>query len=486
MEGMRLAGRYEILHLLGGGGMAVVYKAKDLLLDRFVAVKVMNDSLGHDPDFVRRFIREAKAAGSLSHANVVSIYDVGREGDIFYMVMECVEGPSLIEVIRKEGTLTPEKTVMIASQICDALAHAHKNGIIHRDIKPHNILVSPDELYKVTDFGISYTPRASTITQKGYVMGSAHYFSPEQASGGEIHFSSDLYSLGIVIYEMLTGSVPFDGESSISVALKHIHDPVPDPRELNPRIPEELCQVIMKALEKDPLKRYQTAQEMKQALQQAVMIFNPPQHDYVSQVSQEIKQPPHRGRKYWLRGVAAVSGVLLLFLGYQAFGAGYLESDQPTNGSPVQAVQQGKQIPKEHGDHKWWKELPKESREENEAFRDIRVSGSNGNYKVTLKVGDFPEDTFYYDLFVVDSYSSQRVDQGISVHIKHKPDQRYTTKTVTVTIPEQHLPDWGIAKIMFYRLGENGRKIYATDNLLQMWGPLPKSVEEKRDRSSAL
>jgi eukaryotic-like serine/threonine-protein kinase len=476
MEGMRLAGRYEILHLLGGGGMAVVYKAKDLLLDRFVAVKVMNESLGHDRDFVRRFIREAKAAGSLSHANVVNIYDVGREGDIFYMVMEYVEGPSLIEVIRKEGTLTPEKTVEIASQICDALSHAHKNGIIHRDIKPHNILVSPDELYKVTDFGISYTPRASTITQKGYVMGTAHYFSPEQASGGEIYFSSDLYSLGIVIYEMLTGQVPFDGESSISVALKHIHDPVPDPREINPRIPEELCQVIMKALEKDPLKRYQTAQEMKQALQQAMLIFNPPQHDYISQ---EINQPPRKKRKKWLGGVAAVSGVILLFFSYQALGAGHLASDPTAGGRPAHVEQEGNQIPKEHGDYKWWKELPKASRQQNEAFRDIQVSGSDGDYKVTLKVGNFPEDTFYYDLFVVDSYSSQRVDQGIAVHIHHKPSQLYTTKTITVSIPKQHLPDWGIAKIMFYRLGKDGEKIYATDNMLQMWGPLPKSAQSK-------
>jgi serine/threonine protein kinase len=252
MERMKLTGRYEILHLVGGGGMSNVYKAKDLLLDRFVAVKAMNKSLGHESDFIRRFFREAKAAGSLSHANVVNIYDVGQEGDIFYMVMEFVEGPSLIEVIRKEGPLTPEKTVEIASQICDGLSHAHEKGIIHRDIKPHNILVAPGDVYKVTDFGISYFPRASTITQKGYVMGSAHYFSPEQASGGQVSFASDLYSLGIVIYEMLTGRVPFDGESSISVALKHIHDPIPDPRDINPRIPEELCQVIFKALDKDP------------------------------------------------------------------------------------------------------------------------------------------------------------------------------------------------------------------------------------------
>jgi hypothetical protein len=141
--------------------------------------------------------------------------------------------------------------------------------------------------------------------------------------------------------------------------------------------------------------------------------------------------------------------------------------------------QEGNQIPKEHGDYKWWKELPKASRQQNEAFRDIQVSGSDGDYKVTLKVGNFPEDTFYYDLFVVDSYSSQRVDQGIAVHIYHKPSQLYTTKTITVSIPKQHLPDWGIAKIMFYRLGKDGEKIYATDNMLQMWGPLPKSAQSK-------
>ncbi len=244
MEGRKLGGRYEILYRVGGGGMAVVYKAKDLLLNRYVAIKVMNESLSNDTEFIRRFSREAQAAASLSHPNVVNVYDVGREGHIHYIVMEYVEGPTLKEYIQENGPLPPEDAVHIASQICDALAHAHDNQIIHRDIKPHNILLGKNGRVKVTDFGIARAATSSTITQTGSVMGSVHYFSPEQARGGVIGEKSDLYSLGIVMYEMVTGELPFDGDSAIGIALKHLQEPVVAPRELRPETGAPECEAV--------------------------------------------------------------------------------------------------------------------------------------------------------------------------------------------------------------------------------------------------
>jgi len=267
MEGRKLGGRYEILYRVGGGGMAVVYKAKDLLLNRYVAIKVMNESLSNDTEFIRRFSREAQAAASLSHPNVVNVYDVGREGHIHYIVMEYVEGPTLKEYIQENGPLPPEDAVHIASQICDALAHAHDNQIIHRDIKPHNILLGKNGRVKVTDFGIARAATSSTITQTGSVMGSVHYFSPEQARGGVIGEKSDLYSLGIVMYEMVTGELPFDGDSAIGIALKHLQEPVVAPRELRPDLPDNVNQVILKAMEKDPERRFASARAMMQELQ---------------------------------------------------------------------------------------------------------------------------------------------------------------------------------------------------------------------------
>lgn len=267
MEGRKLGGRYEILYRVGGGGMAVVYKARDLLLHRYVAIKVMNESLSNDSEFIRRFSREAQAAASLSHPNVVNVYDVGREGHIHYIVMEYVEGPTLKEYIQENGPLPPEDAVDIASQICDALAHAHDNQIVHRDIKPHNILLGSNGRVKVTDFGIARAATSSTITQTGSVMGSVHYFSPEQARGGVIGEKSDLYSLGVVMYEMVTGELPFDGDSAIGIALKHLQEPVVEPRKLRPDLPDSLNQVILKALEKDPERRFASAREMMRELQ---------------------------------------------------------------------------------------------------------------------------------------------------------------------------------------------------------------------------
>jgi serine/threonine protein kinase/beta-lactam-binding protein with PASTA domain len=262
VEGQQLGGRYQLEARIGGGGMAIVYKARDLILNRQVAVKVLRSQYGTDEDFVNRFRREAQAVASLSHPNVVGVYDVGQDGDTHYMVMEYVEGSTLKEVINRRGALPVEEAVRIAVQICDALDHAHQNQIIHRDIKPHNILIGKNGRVKVTDFGIARAVTSTTITHTNAVLGSVHYFSPEQARGGITAEKSDIYSLGIVLYEMVTGQLPFSGDSPISVALKHLQEPLPEPKQINPDIPQSVENVILKALVKDPLLRYASAKEM--------------------------------------------------------------------------------------------------------------------------------------------------------------------------------------------------------------------------------
>ncbi|KQL44236.1 serine/threonine protein kinase [Brevibacillus choshinensis] len=267
MEGQRLGGRYQLEARVGGGGMAIVYKAKDLILNRPVAVKVLRSQFGTDEDFVNRFRREAQAVASLSHPNVVGVYDVGQEGDTHYMVMEYIEGYTLKEVIIQRGALPVEEAVRIAEQICDALDHAHQNQIIHRDIKPHNIMIGKNGRVKVTDFGIARAVTSTTITHTNAMLGSVHYFSPEQARGGITGEKSDIYSLGIVLYEMVTGELPFSGDSPISVALKHLQEPLPEPRQVNPAIPQSVENVILKALVKDPFLRYSSAREMLEDLE---------------------------------------------------------------------------------------------------------------------------------------------------------------------------------------------------------------------------
>ncbi|MCU6708949.1 Stk1 family PASTA domain-containing Ser/Thr kinase [Paenibacillus sp. J5C_2022] len=267
MIGHNLGGRYEILSRIGGGGMALVYKAHDVLLNRHVAVKVLRQQFVNDDEFIRRFNREAQSAASLSHPNVVSIYDVGQEDDTHYIVMEYVEGHNLNEIIAERAPLQADEAVRIAQQICDALDHAHHNHIIHRDIKPHNILIGNNGRVKVTDFGIARAVTASTITHTGSVVGSVHYFSPEHAKGINAGEKSDLYSLGIVLYQMLTGKLPFLGESPISVALKHLQETFDEPRAVNPHIPQSVENVILKAMRKNPSERYESAKQMQQDLE---------------------------------------------------------------------------------------------------------------------------------------------------------------------------------------------------------------------------
>lgn len=271
MIGRELGKRYEVIERVGGGGMAIVYKAHDSLLNRKVAVKVLRQQYTNDNDFIRRFRREAQAAASLSHPNIVSIYDVGQDDDVYYIVMEYIEGSTLNDKIKENAPLQIEEAVHIASQICDALDHAHQNEIIHRDIKPHNILIGKNGRIKVTDFGIARATASTDITQTGAVLGSVHYFSPEHAKGVSQGAKSDIYSLGIVLYQMLTGKLPFIGESPISVALKHLQEKVEEPRKVNPLIPQSVENIILKAVRKDPEERYMSAKEMHEDLESCLL-----------------------------------------------------------------------------------------------------------------------------------------------------------------------------------------------------------------------
>ena len=258
-----LGNRYEIIKKIGDGGMAFVYEAKDRLLNRTVAVKVLRPEFVDDEEFLGKFKREAEAVASLSHPNIVNVYDVGEDGKVHYIVMELVEGQNLKDIIKNEGTLDEYTALDITKQIAKALGAAHKKGIIHRDIKPHNILISNEgRLVKVTDFGIAKAVSSSTMTSTGSIIGSVHYFSPEQAKGKYVGNTTDLYSLGIVLYEMIIGRVPFRGDSPISIALQHINDEIEFTQEEKVAIPQSVRNIIKKLTSKSSDDRYQGADEL--------------------------------------------------------------------------------------------------------------------------------------------------------------------------------------------------------------------------------
>jgi len=263
--------RYRLDGKLGEGGMATVYCGTDTLLRRRVAVKVLRPQYAADDEFVRRFYQEAESAAKLSHPNIVNTYDVGREGDVYYIVMELVDGPSLAEIIAADGKLPEPVAIDYAAQICNGLAYAHRQGLLHRDVKPANILVTKDDVVKLSDFGIAraVSQHTMTLTKPGLVMGSVYYISPEQAQGHELHETSDLYSVGIVLYQMLTGKLPFNGESPVTVALKHIGDPVPalDTKALG--VSPALAAIVNKLLQKRPENRFQSASDVATALREA-------------------------------------------------------------------------------------------------------------------------------------------------------------------------------------------------------------------------
>lgn len=296
-KGQKINDRYEIIKSIGEGGMANVYLGYDEILDRNVAIKVLRGDLSNDEKFVRRFQREALSASSLSHPNIVEMYDVGEDNGLYYIVMEYVEGKTLKQLLKKRGTVTLSEAIDIMLQLTDGMAHAHDSYIIHRDLKPQNIMIQDDGQIKITDFGIAMALNSTQLTQTNSVMGSVHYLPPEQASGKGSTTKSDIYSLGIIFYELLTGKLPFKGDNAVEIALKHMRDPLPSLKEDNPNIPQSIENIIMKATAKNPKNRYDDARSMHDDLltaldddrmDEAPYVYKYPEHE--SENTKRIKK----------------------------------------------------------------------------------------------------------------------------------------------------------------------------------------------------
>lgn len=269
-KGQKIDGRYEIIKTIGDGGMANVYLAHDTMLDRDVAIKILRGDLASDEKFVRRFRREAMNASKMSHPNIVKIHDVGVEDGQYYIVMEYVEGKTLKQLVKKRGRLTKTEVIDIMLQLTDAMAHAHDRFIIHRDIKPQNVMILENGIIKITDFGIAQALNSTELTQTNSVMGTVHYLPPEQANGQGSTIRSDIYSMGVLMYELLTGSVPYKGDSAVEIALKHLKEPFPSIREKLPDMPMSIENIILKATAKNPENRYASSQEMYEDLKTAL------------------------------------------------------------------------------------------------------------------------------------------------------------------------------------------------------------------------
>lgn len=301
-KGQKINDRYEIIKTIGEGGMANVYLANDTILDRKVAIKVLRGDLSNDEKFIRRFKREALSVSNLSHPNIVEVYDVGEEDGNYYIVMEYIEGKTLKQLLQKRGALTLNEVIDIMTQLTDGLAHAHEAYIIHRDIKPQNIMIEDNGLVKITDFGIAMALNSTQLTQTNSVMGSVHYLPPEQANGKGSTVKSDIYSLGILMYELLTGSVPFKGDTAVEIALKHMKEKIPSIRKQNPTIPQSVENIVLKATAKNPKNRYDNVRDMYKDLQSALqrdnekrLVYEYPENDLeetkvIPQVTKEIKQ----------------------------------------------------------------------------------------------------------------------------------------------------------------------------------------------------
>ena len=279
-KGQKINERYEIVKAIGEGGMANVYLAKDTILERNVAVKVLRGDLSSDEKFIRRFQREALSVSNLSHPNIVEVYDVGEEDGQYYIVMEYIEGKTLKQLINKRGALTLPEVIDIMSQLTAGLAHAHDAYIVHRDIKPQNIIIMDNGEVKITDFGIAVAMNATQLTQTNSVMGTVHYLPPEQANGKTATVKSDIYSLGILMYELLTGSVPFKGDNAVEIALKHMKEKLPSIRKQNPLIPQSIENIILKACAKNPRNRYDSVQQMHDDLEHAMENQNEKKYAY--------------------------------------------------------------------------------------------------------------------------------------------------------------------------------------------------------------
>ena len=351
MSSRLLSGRYELLEKIGDGGMAVVYKGKDRLLNRFIAIKILRPEFTKDASFVENFKRESQAAAGLSHPNIVSVYDVGKEGNINYIVMELVEGRNLSDIIAEDAPLDYRTVIDLTKQVASALRIAHKNKIIHRDVKPHNIMVTSDGVAKLADFGIAKAVNDATLSTNSKVIGSVHYFSPEQARGNYVDERSDIYSLGIVMYEMLTGKVPFDGDNPVSIALKHINEEIVPPHEYVDGIPPALERAVLKATNKFQTNRFNSADELIEELDNIEFVTKVVGNSIFAEASNEVarkrsdideddndelvsdkskgkkkkKAGPNSRKKKLVRIGIAAAIILLLGLGV-AFATGALSS----------------------------------------------------------------------------------------------------------------------------------------------------------------
>ena len=283
-KGQKINERYEIIRAIGEGGMANVYLGYDTILDRNVAIKILRGDLSNDEKFVRRFQREALSASSLAHPNIVEMYDVGEDDGLYYIVMEYVDGKTVKQLLKKRGNLTISETIDIMLQLTDGMSHAHDSYIVHRDLKPQNIMIKDDGQIKITDFGIAMALNSTQLTQTNSVMGSVHYLPPEQASGKGSTIKSDIYSMGIIFYELLSGSLPFRGDNAVEIALKHMRDPLPSLRDDNPAIPQSIENIIKRATAKNPKNRYDDARSMHEdlltAMDEARMNEEPYQYKY--------------------------------------------------------------------------------------------------------------------------------------------------------------------------------------------------------------
>lgn len=338
-KGQKINERYQIIKSIGEGGMANVYLAQDVILDRRVAIKVLRGDLANDEKFIRRFNREAVSASQLAHPNIVEIYDVGEDENTHYIVMEYIEGKTLKQLLKKRGHLTVGEAVDIMSQLADGVAVAHRSYIIHRDLKPQNIMIQEDGQIKITDFGIAMAMNSSQLTQTNSVMGSVHYLPPEQASGKTATIKCDIYSMGILFYELLTGILPFKGENAVEIALKHMKDPLPNVRRQNSSVPQSVENIILKCSAKNPKNRYSDIKELQKDLEialdedaknQAKHVYKYPEHDFDDvktaiptinkkkketakdeNVAKELKNPK-KHKNTWL--IVSLSAVFILLL----------------------------------------------------------------------------------------------------------------------------------------------------------------------------
>ena len=336
-KGQMINGRYEIIKSIGEGGMANVYLGYDKILDRNVAIKVLRGDLANDEKFVRRFQREALSASSLSHPNIVAMYDVGEDDGLYYIVMEYVEGKTLKQLLKKRGSLTLSEAIDIMLQLTDGMAHAHDSYIVHRDLKPQNIMIEDDGQIKITDFGIAMALNSTQLTQTNSVMGSVHYLPPEQAAGKGTTIKSDIYSMGIIFYELLTGELPFKGDSAVEIALKQMKEPLPDVHKLNNDIPQSIENIILKATAKNPKNRYDDAKSMHNDLltalnddriNEAPYVYPYPEHEVdettkimepISDDEQEVIATPITDEKTkrsnkLIIGLSIIAGLIVLAL----------------------------------------------------------------------------------------------------------------------------------------------------------------------------